>query len=131
MPLRVGRRSYHCRWMCSSTLQFPSWPVGAVLTPGNQAVVRRWLPGCSLGKLLTGAPRAGLPRGHPITRRRNNTGGEADDATLHPGYEHLYLVDLDENTVRLPDAAEPELPGFAALVHSLAPLAAQLHRVRS
>ena len=63
---------------------------------------------------------AGVPRGHPITRRRNKAsqiGGDGSelDASLHPGFEHLYLVDLDDNTLRVSAAPSAHsCPGKAA-----------------
>jgi hypothetical protein len=41
------------------------------------------------------------------------------DASLAPGYEHLYLVDLDDNTVRLPDGEDRARSHcrFAPLIH--------------
>lgn len=73
---------------------------------------------------------AGVPRGHPATRRPS-----ADQPWDLGPHDHLYVVDLDADAVRLAPGGgcangdEPPLPGMDGLAAALKPLVDRLNSV--
>ncbi len=73
---------------------------------------------------------AGVPRGHPITRRLSTSAAGADGAESDLGpHDHLFVVDLNDNTVRIGDGGEPPLPGIDGLAGALQPIIDRLSGV--
>ena len=73
---------------------------------------------------------AGVPRGHPVTRRLGTSGsGSAGSESDQGPHDHLFVVDLNDNTVRLGDGGEPPLPGIDGLAAALQPIVDRLGRV--
>ena len=73
---------------------------------------------------------AGVPRGHPITRRLSTSAAGADGAESDLGpHDHLFVVDLNDNTVRIGDGGEPQLPGIDGLAGALQPIIDRLRGV--
>ena len=73
---------------------------------------------------------AGVPRGHPVTRRLGTSGSASASSESDMGpHDHLFVVDLNDNTVRLGDGGEPPLPGIDGLAAALQPIVDRLSRV--
>ena len=71
---------------------------------------------------------AGVPRGHSVTRKIGAS--EEAESELGP-HDHLYVVDIDDDVVRMAhcEGGEPPLPGMDGLAAALKPLVDRLNSV--